>query len=41
MRHPMTQKFLNLAAQIPTQLLPGNHDVELEKYRDDPKLGIL
>ncbi len=38
-RHPMTQKFRDLAAEIPTRLLPGNHDHELEKYRDDPSLG--
>jgi len=39
LRHPMTQKFRDLAGQIPTKLLPGNHDYELEKYRDNPSLG--
>jgi len=38
LRHPMTQKFRDLAAEIPTRLLPGNHDRELEKYRDNPAL---
>ena len=38
-RHPMTQKFRDLAGQIPTKLLPGNHDHVLEKYRDNPGLG--
>jgi len=37
--HPMTQKFRDLAREIPTRLLPGNHDRELEKYRDNPGLG--
>ncbi len=39
LRHPMTQKFRDLASEIPTKLLPGNHDHILEKYRDDPGLG--
>jgi UDP-2,3-diacylglucosamine pyrophosphatase LpxH len=39
LEHPMTQKFRDLAAQIPTKLMPGNHDHELEKYRDNPNLG--
>jgi UDP-2,3-diacylglucosamine pyrophosphatase LpxH len=39
LRHPMTQKFRDLAGQIPTKLLPGNHDHRLEKYRDNPELG--
>ena len=39
LRHPMTQKFRDLAGQIPTKFLPGNHDYELEKYRDNPSLG--
>ena len=38
LQHPMTQKFRDLAGQIPTKLLPGNHDHELEKYRDNPDL---
>jgi UDP-2,3-diacylglucosamine pyrophosphatase LpxH len=38
LNHPMTQKFRELAAQIPTKLLPGNHDHVLEKYRDTPGL---
>jgi UDP-2,3-diacylglucosamine pyrophosphatase LpxH len=38
LQHPMTQKFRDLAAQIPTKLLPGNHDHILEKYRDNPAL---
>jgi UDP-2,3-diacylglucosamine pyrophosphatase LpxH len=36
--HPMTLKFRDLATQIPTMLLPGNHDHILEKYRDNPTL---
>jgi UDP-2,3-diacylglucosamine pyrophosphatase LpxH len=39
LQHPMTQKFRDLAGQIPTKLLPGNHDHILEKYRDNPALG--
>ena len=39
LQHPMTQKFRDLAKQIPTKLLPGNHDHALEKYRDNPGLG--
>ena len=39
LQHPMTQKFRDLAVQIPTKLLPGNHDHVLEKYRDNPGLG--
>jgi len=35
----MVQRFRDLAGQIPTKLLPGNHDHELEKYRDNPALG--
>jgi UDP-2,3-diacylglucosamine pyrophosphatase LpxH len=38
LKHPMTQKFRDLAAQVPTKLLPGNHDHILEKYRDNPSL---
>ena len=38
LQHPMTQKFRALAAEIPTILLPGNHDHILEKYRDNPAL---
>ena len=38
LNHPMTQKFRALAAEIPTILLPGNHDHILEKYRDNPAL---
>jgi UDP-2,3-diacylglucosamine pyrophosphatase LpxH len=37
--HPMTLKFRELARELPTKLVPGNHDHILEKYRDDPKLG--
>jgi len=37
--HPMTQKFRDLAGQVPTKLLPGNHDHVLEKYRDNPNLA--
>jgi UDP-2,3-diacylglucosamine pyrophosphatase LpxH len=37
--HPMTQKFRDLAGEIPTRLMPGNHDHELEKYRDNPSMG--
>jgi UDP-2,3-diacylglucosamine pyrophosphatase LpxH len=36
--HPMTQKFRDLAGQVPTKLIPGNHDHELERYRDDTGL---
>lgn len=39
LQNPMTKKFLDLAAEIPTKLLPGNHDHVLEKYRDNPALG--
>jgi UDP-2,3-diacylglucosamine pyrophosphatase LpxH len=39
LHHPMTQQFLNMARIIPTKLVPGNHDHELEKYRDNPALG--
>jgi UDP-2,3-diacylglucosamine pyrophosphatase LpxH len=39
LQHPMTQKFRDLAGEIPTKLLPGNHDHILEKYRDNPALG--
>ena len=38
LHHPMTKKFLELAGQIPTRLVPGNHDHELEMFRDNPKL---
>ena len=38
LNHPMTQKFRDLAGEIPTKLLPGNHDHVLEKYRDTPGL---
>jgi UDP-2,3-diacylglucosamine pyrophosphatase LpxH len=38
LQHPMTQKFRDLAGDIPTKLLPGNHDHILEKYRDHPGL---
>jgi UDP-2,3-diacylglucosamine pyrophosphatase LpxH len=38
LQHPMTQKFRGLAAEIPTTLLPGNHDHALEKYRDNPAM---
>jgi UDP-2,3-diacylglucosamine pyrophosphatase LpxH len=39
LQNPMTQKFRDLAGEIPTKLLPGNHDHILEKYRDNPALG--
>ena len=39
LRHPMTKKFRDLAKDIPTKLLPGNHDHVLGKYRDNPGLG--
>ena len=39
LQHPMTKKFRDLAGDIPTKLLPGNHDHVLEKYRDNPDLG--
>jgi UDP-2,3-diacylglucosamine pyrophosphatase LpxH len=39
LQNPMTQKFRDLAAEVPTKLLPGNHDHVLEKYRDNPALG--
>lgn len=39
LQHPMTKKFRDLAGQIPTKLVPGNHDRVLEKYRDNPALG--
>ncbi len=34
--HPMAAKIRELASRIPTRLLPGNHDFQLEKYRLDP-----
>jgi len=37
--HPMTQKFRDLAREIPTRLVPGNHDRELGKYRNNHGLG--
>jgi UDP-2,3-diacylglucosamine pyrophosphatase LpxH len=39
LEHPMAKKFRDLAGEIPTKLLPGNHDHILEKYRDNPGLG--
>jgi UDP-2,3-diacylglucosamine pyrophosphatase LpxH len=39
LKNPMAHKFRKLAAEIPTKLLPGNHDHILEKYRDNPALG--
>ena len=39
LNHPMTQKFRDLATQIPTKLLPGNHDHALEKYLDNPSMA--
>jgi UDP-2,3-diacylglucosamine pyrophosphatase LpxH len=39
MDHPITKKFRDLSAEFPTKLVPGNHDHELEKYRDNPALG--
>jgi UDP-2,3-diacylglucosamine pyrophosphatase LpxH len=39
LENPMTQKFRDLAVEIPTKLIPGNHDHELEHYRDDPSRG--
>ncbi len=39
LQHPMTRRFRDLAGQIPTKLIPGNHDHVLEKYRDNPGLG--
>ena len=37
-RHPMAQEFRNLAKEMPIRLMPGNHDHELEKYRENPAL---
>ncbi len=39
LKHPMTKKWRDLAQRIPTKLVPGNHDHELEKFRDNPNLG--
>jgi len=39
LNHPMAQKLRDLAKQIPTRFIPGNHDHELAKYRDNPDLG--
>jgi UDP-2,3-diacylglucosamine pyrophosphatase LpxH len=36
MDHPMTRKFRDLAGHVTTMLIPGNHDRQLAKYRDDP-----
>ncbi len=30
---PMAKKFGDLATRIPTKVIPGNHDIELEKYQ--------
>jgi UDP-2,3-diacylglucosamine pyrophosphatase LpxH len=38
LKNPMTQKFRDLAGDIPIKLVPGNHDHILEKYRDNPAL---
>jgi UDP-2,3-diacylglucosamine pyrophosphatase LpxH len=37
--NPMTQNLRNLSAEIPIKLIPGNHDFELGKYRDNPGMG--
>jgi UDP-2,3-diacylglucosamine pyrophosphatase LpxH len=37
--HATTQKLRDLAGRVPTNLIPGNHDHELERYRDNPSLG--
>jgi UDP-2,3-diacylglucosamine pyrophosphatase LpxH len=37
MKHEMTQKFRDLAAKVPTQLILGNHDEDLENYKDGLK----
>ncbi len=34
--HPMTARIRELASKIPTRLLLGNHDFELDEYRLDP-----
>jgi UDP-2,3-diacylglucosamine pyrophosphatase LpxH len=34
----MAKKFRDLANEIPTKLIPGNHDHILKKYRDNPSL---
>jgi UDP-2,3-diacylglucosamine pyrophosphatase LpxH len=31
--YPIAKKFGDLAAKIPTKLMPGNHDKELEQYQ--------
>ena len=36
-KHEMTQKFRELAARIPTKLVLGNHDEELEDYQNSRK----
>ncbi len=39
LKNSMTKKFRDLAWQIPTKLMLGNHDHILEKYRDNRRLG--
>jgi UDP-2,3-diacylglucosamine pyrophosphatase LpxH len=37
-KHPMTQKFRDLAGHTATRLIPGNHDEALAKYCDNRRL---
>jgi UDP-2,3-diacylglucosamine pyrophosphatase LpxH len=36
--NPLARKFGDLAAKVPTKVMPGNHDKELEEYQDGRKL---
>jgi UDP-2,3-diacylglucosamine pyrophosphatase LpxH len=39
LNNPMTGDLRQLASEMPVKLMPGNHDFELGKYRDNPRLG--
>ncbi len=38
MNRPITRKLRDLAIRVPTRLIPGNHDNQLQKYYDNPDL---
>jgi UDP-2,3-diacylglucosamine pyrophosphatase LpxH len=38
MKHQMTSNFVGLAKKVPTRLILGNHDEELEDYQHDRRL---
>lgn len=39
--YPAAKKFGELAAKIPTKLIPGNHDGDLEDYQEGRKLPAI